>query len=904
MGEVYQATDLKLGRSVAIKRLPEALHRDSEYTARFEREAKLLASLNHPNIAAIYGLEQFGDTRFLVLELVEGDTLADRIQRGPIPVEESLRLALQIAQAVEAAHNNGVIHRDIKPANIKVTPDGKVKVLDFGLAKALTPDLRSVNLSNSPTISMTMGATQQGTIFGTAAYMSPEQASGEVVDKRADIWSFGVVLFEMLTGHRMFTGKSVSHVLANVLKSDPDWKSLPANLHPRVRMLLERCLEKEPRDRYHDIAEARVDLEHVLADPRGVLIQPEDTASRAKTPSFRFVAIAIVAAAAVAGALGWFSHRVPESKPGPVVRFPLLLPASVQFTMQPTSMLAISADGTRVAYTANGQMFLRNLNEPEGRPVPGTNVGGAGAATPVFSPDGMWLAYVHVVSSTGPFIIHRVPITGGTPLKIFESQGGLNSFDWGLTWPTTDKMVFANGDGILRIDANGGTPEVLIKRVEGEAFDSPQILPGGKQVLFVRAAGSVGELNASRWETAEIVIQTIGSNDRTVLWKGGSHPRYLPTGNLIYAQGNSLFALSVDLNSRKVTGGPVPIMEGVRRSSNGITDAAQYVVSDSGTLVTIPGEAAAVVEKGILTLMDRKGVATPLAVRPAQYRGPRLSPNGQYLAVEILDGDDASNIWIYDLSGKSEIRRLTQTGKHNKRPVWTPDSRKVAFESDRDGDWGIYEQPADGSELPVRLTTGKNKAEQYPESWSSDGKTLTYVDVPNSNWDLWSFSRDSGATALIAGGTGNQFGSVFSPDGKWVAYTDNASNFGIRVQPFPSTGVVRQITQDGDAWPVWSKSGELFFRLRRDTGKPNELRALDVTTTGEFAFKNPRTLQLPANTLMYQSYRDYDVMPNGDKFVIIVTEQKDAKTGGPAPVPRIDVVLNWFEELKARVRIP
>jgi serine/threonine-protein kinase len=752
---------------------------------------------------------------------------------------------------------------------------------------------------------MAMSATQQGTIFGTAAYMSPEQASGEVVDKRADIWSFGVVLFEMLTGRRMFTGKSVSHVLANVLKSDPDWKSLPSNLHPRARLLLERCLEKEPRDRYHDIAEARVDLEHVLADPRGVLIQPADTASGAKPASFRFVAIAVVAAAAVAGTLGWLLHRAPERAPGPVVRFPMFLPPSVLFTLTPASMLAISPDGARVAYTANGQVFLRNLNESEGRPVPGTNVGGAGPASPVFSPDGLWLAYVHVLSSTGPFAIHRVPITGGTPLKIFESQAGLGNYQWGLTWPTTDKMVFANGDGILRISANGGTPEVLIKRVEGEAFDSPQILPGGKQVLFVRADGPVGELNASRWEAADIVIQTIGGNDRTVLWKGGSHPRYLPTGNLIYAQGNSLFALSVDLNSRKITAGPIPILEGVRRSSNGITDAAQYAVSDSGTLVTIPGEAGVVIEKGILTLQDRKGIATPLAVRPAQYRGPRLSPNGQYLAVEILDGNDASNIWIYDLSGKSEIRRLTQTGKHNKRPIWTPDSRMVAFESDRDGDWGIYEQPADGSILPVRLTTGKNKAEQYPESWSPDNKTLTFVEVPtNSDWDIWSLSRDSGATALIAGGNGNQFGSVFSPDGKWIAYTDNASNFGIRVQPFPVTGVVRQITQDGEAWPVWTKSGEMFFRLRRDTGKPNELRALDVTTTGEFAFKNPRTLQLPANTLMYQSYRDFDVTPNGDKFVIIVAEQKDAKAGAPPPAPRIDVVLNWFEELQARVRVP
>jgi serine/threonine-protein kinase len=904
MGEVYRATDSKLGRSVAIKLLPEAFSRDADRAARFEREARVLASLNHPNIAAIYGLEESETKRFLVMELVEGDTLADRLQRGPIPVEESLKLALQIARALESAHEKGVIHRDIKPANIKVTADGKVKVLDFGLAKAFTPSEQDINLSNSPTMSMTsMAATQQGIIMGTAGYMSPEQASGESADKRADIWAFGVVLFEMLSGRRMFAGKTVAHILADILKAEPDWNSLPANLHPRLRLLLERCLEKEPQDRYHDIADARVDIERVLSDPQGVFVRPETVGTTARAGISPFVWIITAAVAVMAGALGWFLHPQPAPKPASVVRFPLLLPPATQFSLPPAMMLAISPDGTRIAHTGNNQLYLRNLNESESRPVPGTLEPGVGVSTPVFSPDGQWIAYVQLVTATGPYILKRVPVSGGTPVKVVETRAGILNFPVGLSWPSSETLVFVSPEGVVRMPANGGAPEILVKRTGDEALETPQLLPDGKQVLFVRLPQVPGAGRVSVWDAAEICIQSIGATDRTVVWKGGSHAQYLSSGHLLYAQGNTVFALALDIRSRKVMGGPVPVLEGIRRSSNGITDAAQYVLSDSGSLATLPGLLTSAVEKGVLASMDRKGAATPFNVKPAPYRHPRFSPDGKQVAVEILSDDgQTSSVWVYDVSGKSEIRRLTDVGKNSTRPVWTPDGKRITFGSDRDGAWGVYDQPSDGSALATRLTTAKDSHRQYPEAWSPDGKTLAFVELVNeTNWDVWTLTV-GGESKLVATGEGSQFGATFSPDGKWLAYTDNQNPFGIRVQPYPGTGVVRQVTQDGEAWPVWSGTNEMFFRLRRDAGQPAQLRGIDVSTTGEFTFRNPRSLQVP-ETLMYQNYRDYDVTRTGDKFVVLVPDQKEAKAKTVVDAPRIDVVLNWIEELKQRVPV-
>jgi serine/threonine-protein kinase len=913
MGEVYQATDSKLGRKVALKLLPDVFSRDADRVARFEREAKVLASLNHSNIAAIYGLEESGAMRFLVLELVEGETLADRLQRGPIPVVETLKLALQIVQALEAAHDRGVIHRDIKPANIKITSDGKVKVLDFGLAKAFAADESNVNLSNSPTVVMTsMAATQEGTILGTAAYMSPEQAVGHVTDKRTDIWAFGVVLFEMLSGRALFSGKTVSHIIADVLKSDPDWKSLPANLHPRVRMLLERCLEKDARDRYHDIADARVDIERVR-DNRGGVVQPvSESAAPSRIAGLRFV-LPLVAVAVVAFGLGWFLRPVPEARPGVVHRSTIALPDSTRIANPLTSdvlgnysALTISSDGTKVAYAADTQLYLYNFDDPEMqiRPVQGTNEGGA-TASPVLSPDGQRLTYIHLVTNSGPYIIKQVPVAGGTPKKVLELKEGLTNFPWGLSWPAQDKLVFVNGDGIVQMHPNGGPLEVLVKRGAGEAFESPQILPGGKQVLFVRLPQDPARRGIERWDDADIVIQSVGGNDRAVVVKGGSHARYLATGHLLYAQGNTLFAGLLDLNSRRVVGSPVSIRQGVRRSANGFTDAAQYAVSETGTLVTIPAPIDTTSQKGVLATRDRNENVTMLSPSAARYRSPRFSPNGQRLAVEILGDDGTSSIWIHDPSRDSDIRKLAGTGKNNTRPVWRDDMR-LTFGSDRDGSWGIYDQAVDGDALPKQLIKATGKEQLHPEAWSPDGKTLAYVKLTprpgpdrDLNLDIYTLDVASGVSSMFADGNTPQFGSSFSRDGKRIAYTDATEPFGIRVRPFPGSGIAQEITHEGEAWPVWLPSGEMWFRRRRDTDLPNELKGVVLTfsTSGEPSKTNLRSLELP-DVLFFQYYRDYDVTRDGEKFVVIVPEQKEVKGDLSSSQRHIDVVENWQEELK------
>jgi serine/threonine-protein kinase len=738
-----------------------------------------------------------------------------------------------------------------------------------------------------------MAMTQQGLILGTAGYMSPEQASGQATDQRADVWAFGVVLYEMLTGLPLFRGESVPHILADVLRAPPDWTRLPKKLHPRVRQALERCLEKKPRNRYSGIADARVDIEAALADPEGASV-PVASAKPARSRGWLVLAgfaAAVVVAVPVLVNLA-LSLR---AAPAPVVRFPFSLPEGQAFTRPEVSMIAISPDGTRLAYAASSQIYVRNFNETESRPVSGASAGGAGVAMPVFSPDGQWLAYIEIANPTTA-TLKRVPISGGTPVTLFE--GGLPVSP---SWPTPDTIVFAHQEGIVRIPANGGAPEVLAARADGETLGTPKILPGGEAVLFARAAGDFG--GAVFTDDTQIVIQTIGAEDRTVVWDGGGAPTYLPTGHLIYAQGNTLFGIAFDAARRVVAGGPVPLVEGVRRSNNAFTDAAQYAVSATGTLVTIPGVGVAALEATVLALVDRDGDVSPLDVPPARYQSPRVSPDGTRLAVEASDASGAGHIWIYDLAGDSAIRRLTQTG-NNTRPIWTPDSLNVTFGSERDGSWGIFEQPADGSRLAERLTTAAEERRQFPDAWSPDGQTLAYTDADlgNAQWDLWTFSRASENAELFAGGDANQFSAVFSPDGRWLAYTNSAGQFGIQVQPFPPTGVVQQILQTGEAAPVWTAAGnELFFRRAANTGEPMQIMGLEIATAGGITFRNPKTLPIQG-AQMTLGYRDFDIMPDGERFAMIYPAEVTARQ--PLPAARIDVVLNWQQEVLSRVPVP
>ncbi len=488
MGEVYRATDTKLNRDVALKILPEQFASDSQRMGRFQREAEVLASLDHPNIGQIYGIEEAGQTKALVLQLIEGPTLADKIAQGPIPVEDALKIALQMAEGLEAAHEKGVIHRDLKPANIKITPEGQVKILDFGLAKALEGEVPVADLSQSPTL--TQAATQQGVILGTAAYMSPEQAKGRTIDKRTDIWAFGCVLYEMLTGRQVFAAKDVSTVLARVLDREPDFTPLPANLHPRLRDLLRRCLQKDAKLRYHDIADVRLDIQETLADPSGVLVQPTGDVVQAPPRRILLWVAAILVSILIAGVAAW--NLKPEV-PGPVSRFSHVLPEGQTFINIGRTVVTVSPDGSRIVYVANGQLYVRAMDALDATPISGTD---ELSRTPFFSPDGQWVGY----SSGRDQQLKKIAVRGGAPVTLSGTERPFGAPVWG----TDDTIVWAQSEGIMRVSANGGTPEVLI------AGDSdlvlPQMLPDGESVLLSRGPDQPA--------SGEVVVHSLESGEQ------------------------------------------------------------------------------------------------------------------------------------------------------------------------------------------------------------------------------------------------------------------------------------------------------------------------------------------------------------------------------------------------------
>ncbi len=883
MGEVWRARDSKLGREVAIKTLPEEFAQDEERLARFEREAKLLASLNHPNIAAIYGLEEDNGTRFLVLELVEGDTLADRLKRGAIPVEESLKLALQIAEALEAAHEKGVIHRDLKPANIKVTPDGKVKVLDFGLAKAFGGDGSDVNLTQSPTLSL--AATQQGMILGTAAYMSPEQAKGLPADRRADVFAFGCVLFEMLTGRVAFEGELATEILASVINQEPDHTALQANLHPRIKELLRRCLQKQPKDRWQAVGDVRFEIEQLLSDPNGLWVQPVADVIRAPArPILRWIALAVVLSVMVSGVTVW--NLKPEP-PKPVGRFPFVLPEGQTFTRIAYPVVAVSPDGTKIAYVANRQLYLRSLDQMDARPIQGTD---EDPSTPFFSPDGQWVGYW----SAGDLQLKKIAVNGGAPVPLCDA-----TTPFGVSWGTDDTIVFGQLEGIRSVSANGGVPEFLFETDEGEQVHGPQILPGGDSVLFTLTSAA----GQSRWDEAQIVVQSLESDDRKLLWPGGSDARYVPTGHLVYALEDVLYALPFDLASLEVTGGPATIVEGVQRATAtaNFTASANYGFSDGGTLVYVEGRGLET--NRLLGLADRNGDVEFLAVTPDRYLHPRLSPDGSRLTVQTAN-ENGSEIWVYDLSGETAIRQLTQGG-NSFRPIWTPDGERIAFASTREGPMSIYLQRADGGGLAEPLTTAEGGTAHWPGSFSRDGiLSFTENHPTDGNSNIWTLLLEEGAEPELYYGLpdSRQLNPLFSPDGKWLAYwsTEELSNE-VYVQPFPAVpGVKHKITQNTGAMPLWSPDGgELFYRP--SPAGLGILNGVDVSTEPAFNFSTERTLRIEGFAVV-AFHRDYDITPDGERFLMVFPA--DQTDGEEPPRLQINIVLNWFEELKERVPVP
>ena len=831
-------------------------------------------NLNHPNIAAIHGFEEHNGTHFLVLELVEGDTLADRLNRGAIPVEESLKLALQIADALKAAHEKGVIHRDLKPLNIKVTDDDNVKVLDFGLAKAFAGDEAEARVSNSPTLSM--AATQQGVILGTAAYMSPEQAKGRTVDKRADVWAFGCVLYEMLTGLQSFGASDVTESLAAVIRSEPQGDTLPTNLHPRLREVVERCLDKQAATRFQDIGDVKADIEKVLADPSGVLVQPAVEVVHAAPQSKLPWAAAIVLGMVVAGVAVWIL-RAPE--PPAVSRSAFVLPDDQDFLGTTRPLLALSPDGRRLVYNADGGLHLRFMDELEAKPIPGAGNGTA----PFFSPAGEWVGYY----SEGQLM--KIPIIGGAPIPITSASNPFGRPSWGAD----DMVVYGQPEGIMRVSADGGEPELLIAVSEEGFFYSPQMLPDGDSVLF-----AVGNLNAG-----QIVVQSLDTEDSEVLFPG-VEPRYLPTGHLVYMVGSVLFARPSDVGSLQATGGPVSLVQDVSSIEGQRTP--QYAVADAGSLAYVEGIAST--GANVLALVDRNGLVEPLDVRLAQYVSIRLSPDGTRLAVQTIEPDGGA-IWGYDLSGNTQIRQLTQSGA-DYRPIWPPDGERITFSSAREGPRSIFTQPADGSGIAQRLTTAEQGTVHAAESWSPNGKTLSFLNMPVAaganpggpsvpavgNGGIWTISSDSGAEPELFYNDPDslQASSEFSPDGNWLVYTSNESDqYEIYVQPYPATGARYQVTQDGGTAPIWSRDGSELFFIRDGRA----VLGVEIDTQDGFEFGPEQTLPFAYTTVAM--FRNYDITPGGEHFLLVQLDESDS-----APRPQINIVLNWFEELKERVPVP
>jgi serine/threonine-protein kinase len=802
----------------------------------------------------------------LVLELVEGDTLADRIRKGAIPVEEALKLALQIAEALEAAHEKGVVHRDLKPANIKVTPNGKAKVLDFGLAKALAGDQSDLNLSNSPTLSE--AATMQGVILGTAAYMPPEQAKGKTVDKRADIWAFGVVLFEMLSGRTLFTGETVSETLASVIKSEPEWRRLPLNLHPRIRLLLERCLEKEPKDRCSGIADARVDIQKVLDDPGGVFAQSITEAKTRKVLSLKLPWVAAIAILCILAG-GMAIWQLKPIEPKQTMRFDYHLPEDQNFASLSYSALAVSPSGKQFVYSTSSGLYLRSLDELNAKLISGTE---EPVEQPFFSPDGKWVGYF----SIGDRKLKKISVNGGAPVSLCHVTGMFA----GAWWGADDSIVFGQSPGdMMQVSSNGGDPEPFIK-ANYAVLIFPQLLPDKKSILYTRGPTPF-----------KIFVQSLESGKTKELFPG-RYARYFSAGYIVYGtEGDAnISAIPFDLDKLEVVGASVPVVE----------DAIQGESSDSGTLVYIQGTQGVDPDyQRSLVWVDRKGKEESIGAPLNLYRFPSISPDGTKVAVTVVArGSRKADVWVWDLARKI-LTSITLGGDYNITPLWSPDGKRISFFSAHYGNdakfTGIYWKAADGSGKPEQLYL-------IPEyafgvcGWLDDGKALVGVkSLGSSMYDIevLPLEEDNELQPLLSESY-NELQPKISPDGQWIMYTSNESGRNeVYVRSLPDVNKVRrQISRDGGDSPLWSPDGrELFYR------NGDKVLAASVKTDPDFSIEGmPRTLfQGKYIQALPLEGTPWDINPDGKRFLMIKPS---------AEIPRkINIVVNWFEELKQKVPV-
>jgi serine/threonine-protein kinase len=893
MGVVYRATDSRLHRDVALKFLPETLAKDPQIMGRFEREAQVLASLNHPNIAAIYGLEESAGQRALVMELVSGEELAARIDRGNLPLEESLRIALAIAEALEAAHDKGIIHRDLKPANIKLATGNdtlagtRVKILDFGLAKALQGDLAATSgadLTRSPTLSV--AATQAGMILGTAGYMSPEQARALPADRRADIWSFGVILYEMLAGRRAFAGDTMADTLARVIEREPDWGLLPGTVPPKVRDLVERCLVKSPRQRLQAIGDARLVLEETLQGltrPATSVATPMPPVVERKTGRRGWLAVvpwalaAGAAAWAVVATLGGFSRGGRELPP-------MQLDVAVGrdfLDIGLGSSLALSPDGSQLVYVEGNDVNRRLLMRPLDRPAPVTLATGDTAPTapyhPFLSPDGQWVGFVTATE------IRKVQISGGPPMKICNVERSR-----GATWLLDDTIVFAPNPraGLMRVSAAGGEPTPLteLDAAKGEGTHRwPQGLPDGKHVLFISSTF------AGSFDNATIEVVTVASGERKVVHRGGSYARYVPTGHLVFVNAGTLYAAPFDLRSLELRANPVPVLEGIAYADG--EGGSQFDFSTNGILASVGGGAGKVTYP--IVWVDRDGATSRLIDEAGAYGAPKLSPDGKRLALTVLR-DNNWDVWVYDLE-RGVPTRLTFDKAVDSEEIWSPDGQWIIFSSDQEGPDSLYRKLADGSGDVERLTTAE--VPQWATSWSRDGRYVLYI-IGAAQFDVGYLDLESRETKTFIAEPFGESNAQFSPDGRFVAYSSNESGgWAIYVRPFPTGSGKWQVSETGANEPRWSADGkELFWR----TDEGIAVAAVD-TSAGTFQAGKGRQLfagpfqggTLGVSISSYQ-FSDFDVAGDGQRFVMFPDPQK----AGRGDHAHITLTTRWFDDIE------
>ncbi len=866
MGEVYRARDGKLGRDVAVKIIPPLFADSPERVARFEREAQLLAALNHPHIAGIYGLEDSPAGRFLVLELVEGLSLAQHLEAVPggIPVDEALPIARQIVDALEAAHDKGIIHRDLKPANIMLTPEGQVKVLDFGLARVMDPE-PAANLANSPTL--TFAATEAGIILGTAAYMSPEQAKGRVADRRTDVWAFGCVLFEMLTGKRAFDGEDVSDTLAAILRGEPDWSAIPPEVPEHVRTILRRCLERDRKARIPDISVVRYLLAEPMRPPASASVPPPRAARR------RMLALGAggIALGALIVAAAWWAvaGRTPPAAPQPM-RFTIALPADAPLAFNATDpTIALSPDGTHMAFVARGaavRLMLRRLDRLDASPVGGTD----GARMPFFSPDGRWIGYWAAGS------LKKVAVTGGPSQVLCRVPAPR-----GATWTSNDTIVFASQDsatGLLAVPAAGGQPVTLTRPAAGTDHHFPRALATRNEVLFTVVPAGGGDV-------VQVALLDLASREQVTLLNGASSAEYLESGHLVYAASGSLRAVRYDAGARRVLGDAALLEANVMTLST--TGAANYALSRQGHLLFVPGADSGASPGRGLAWVDRNGSERPVAAEPAAYSYPRLSPQGDRVAVDIRE--PGADVWIVDLA-RNVSARLTLDEGIDITPLWTADGRRVIFQSSRDGAANLYWQAADGTGTAERLTSGANL--QVPNAVTRDGTRLVLMELtPEGGPDLMLLRLDGQSTpGPLLRSRHAERNADLSPDNRWLVYeTNEAGRDQVWVRPFPDVDAGRWQVAASGQHPRWI-GGEIVYM---DGGA---LMSVAVETKPAFRASKPVKV-LDYRYLSGPPGRLFDASPDGRSFLVVKPEPRE-QIG--AAVPMV-LVLNWIEELKGKL---